>query len=160
MKPWTMVLAACLTALGPACTQKPGDRPDGVVVVEDAWMRATAPNAPVAGGYLTLRNSSDTADRLLSITSPAAGEVQVHEVRHEDGIARMRPLPDPLSVAADSTMTMQPGGMHLMFMRPTQPIAEGQRVPATLQFERAGAVNIEFEVRGMGAMTSGEHAGH
>jgi copper(I)-binding protein len=130
------------------------------VIVEDAWMRATPPGAPVAGGYLTLRNSGDTSDRLLSIRSPAAREVQIHEVRHDAGIARMRPLPDALAIAADSTVTMRPGSMHLMFVDPVRSIAEGASVPATLQFERAGTIEVTLEVRGAGAMATDEHAGH
>lgn len=123
-------------------------------------MRATPPGAPVAAGYLTLRNSSDAPDRLLSIRSPAAREVQIHEVRHDAGIARMRPLPDALAIAADSTVTMRPGGMHLMFVDPVRPIADGARVPATLQFARAGMTEIVFEVRGAGAPAPDEHSGH
>jgi copper(I)-binding protein len=159
MRLCTNILAACLALGAAACTEAPEANPNDVVV-EDAWMRATAPGAPVAGGYFTLRNSGDAPDRLLSIRSPAAREVQIHEVRHEAGIARMRPLPVPFPIAADSTVTMQPGGMHLMFLDPARPIAEGTRVPATLQFERAGTIEIALEVRGAGAMASDEHAGH
>lgn len=123
-------------------------------------MRATPSGAPVAGAYLTLRNTGNAPDRLLAIRSPVAREVQMHEVRHEAGIARMRPLPDALPISADSTVTLQPGGMHLMFFGLLQPIKEGTRVPATLQFERTGAIQIVFDVRGAGAMAPDEHSGH
>lgn len=159
MRPRTYVLAACLALGLAACGPAPVANQRGMIV-EKAWMRATPPGAPVAGAYLTLRNSGDEPDRLLSIRSPAAREVQIHEVRHEAGIARMRPLSDALPIAADSTVTMRPGGMHLMFLGPVRPLAEGTRVPATLQFERAGTVEIALDVHGAGAMAPDEHAGH
>jgi periplasmic copper chaperone A len=152
-------LLICLTLCTGACTPPAAPGTQGLVV-EGPWMRATAPSAPVAAGYLAVRNDGDSQDRLLSIYSPAAREVQIHEVRHEDGISRMRQLSDALPLAAGTTLTMQPGGLHLMFIGPTQPIVEGARVPATLQFERAGAVQVEFQVRGMGAMSPDVHSNH
>lgn len=153
------LLSIGLALAATACAPTSDPHAEGVVI-EGAWMRATAPKAPVAAGYLAVRNNGDSDDRLLSVVSPAAREVQIHEVRHEGGVARMRPLPEGLPVAAGAIIKMQPGGLHLMFIGPAGPLAEGTRVPATLQFERAGAVQIEFQVRGMGAMAPDAHSGH
>lgn len=128
------------------------------MTLEQAWARAVPPNAPVAGGYLRLRNDSGSHDRLLQVRSAAATRVEIHEVRHEDGMARMRQLPDGLPVAAGDTLEMRPGGYHLMFIGPGDAFSEGNRIPATLVFERAGEVAAEFEVQPVGS--AGPDPGH
>lgn len=134
----------------------------GDIVIDHPWSRATPAVAPSAGGYFTLTNNGTEPDRLVSITSPLAERVEIHESTVVDGVARMRPLPDGVEIAAGETVELQPGQIHLMFLRPSAPLVEGERFDATLSFEKAGDVEVEFMVQGMGARptTAESHEDH
>lgn len=106
--------------------------------------------AVVGAAYLTVRNQGDTPDRLVGVTSDL-GEVQEHEVTSEGGVMKMRLLKDGLPIPAHGVVTLAPGGSHLMFIHPKKPLTEGDTVGATLAFERAGAVAVEFAIRAVGA---------
>jgi periplasmic copper chaperone A len=124
-------------------TAKTGPR----LTVENPWVRATPPNAPVAAGYIAIRNLGKTGDRLLSATSPDAERVEIHDMTMNGGVMRMRKLSDGVAITAGSRVEFEPGGMHLMFITPKRRLQPGDRVTATLRFERAGAQEIRFEVR-------------
>lgn len=138
---------------------------DGVAVgdltISGAFTRATLPNAPVAGGYVTITNAGDEADRLLDAQSSFSPDVQIHEMAVVNDVMQMSQLPDGLEIPAGEMVTLEPGGLHLMFMDISQPFVEGETVPVTLSFERAGDVEIELAVQAFGAsgMSSG-HEGH
>ncbi|WLA84129.1 copper chaperone PCu(A)C [Bradyrhizobium elkanii] len=91
------------------------------VAVSQAWTRATPKGAKVAGGYLTVENRGTHADRLLSAESAAAGKVEIHSMTMQDGIMTMRPLEDGLAIPSDGTVTLAPGGDHIMFIGLTAP---------------------------------------
>lgn len=133
----------------------------GDLEVSAAWSRAIPPAAPVAGGYLAIRNHGGEDDRLVEVRSDAAQRVEIHEVRHEDGMARMRPLPDGLPLPAGEAVELRPGGYHLMFIGPGDGFVAGRSVAATLVFERAGELAVEFEVRAIAAQSpAGGHEHH
>jgi periplasmic copper chaperone A len=123
----------------------------GDLVVSGGFSRATLPNAPVGGGFLTITNKGATDDRLIGATSPVSGDVQLHEMAMEGDVMKMRELPDGIPVPAGETVTLQPGGLHLMFMQLTGPLVEGTSFPVTLTFEKAGAVTVELNVASSGA---------
>lgn len=149
-------LAVALLSLGaPAGAQRVGD-----LRVDAPWVRATPPGAGVTGGFLTVRNSGAKNDRLLSVSSPAVARIEIHEMRHEDGVMRMRPLRDGLAIPAGATVELAPGGYHLMLFGPKRPFVEGEDIPATARFEKAGNVDITFRVRGLGAKREPAHLGH
>lgn len=151
-----LCLAGALLSFGmPAGAQRAGD-----LRVEAPWLRATPPGAGVTGGFLTVRNNGAKDDRLLSVTSPAVTRIEIHEMRHEDGVMRMRPLRDGLAIPAGATVELAPGGYHLMLFGPKRPFVEGEDIPATARFERAGDVAITFRVRGLGAKREAAHHGH
>ncbi len=129
----------------------------GGIAIEQAWTRATPPNAPVAGGFLTIRNSGDHTDRLVSVTSPDANSVEIHQMTMEDGVMRMRKLGDGLPIDARSVVILKPGGYHLMFIGPKRPIVEGGTVTATLRFEKAGTREVRFDVRALGSSGAKPH---
>ncbi|TDK22735.1 copper chaperone PCu(A)C [Luteimonas aestuarii] len=125
--------------------EAPGD--DGMHVTAP-WSREIPPNAPVAAGFLSIHNGGGADDRLVEVRSDASVRVEIHEVRHEDGMARMRELGDGLPLPAGATVELKPGGYHLMFITPVEGrFAAGNRVAATLVFEQAGAHEVAFEVR-------------
>lgn len=123
----------------------------GGVRVENAWTRAVPAVAPVAGGFLTVVNDGDGADRLLRIETDIAQRVEIHQMRNDGGVMRMRALPDGVVVPAHGRMELKPGGYHLMLIQPKRALVEGGRFEATLVFQRAGRVKATFDVRGMGA---------
>ena len=117
------------------------------LTVAGAWTRPTPPGAAAGAGYLTITNDDAEPDRLVGGTSPAVREVQVHEMRIENGIARMRPVAGGLVIPAHGTVTLAPGGYHVMLIGPKRRLAAGVRVPATLRFQRAGDIKVSFAVR-------------
>jgi len=123
----------------------------GDLEITAAFTRATLPNAPVAGGYFTVTNSGTADDRLVSAASPAAGAVELHEMSMQGDVMKMTPFPDGIAVKAGETVTLSPSGLHLMFMQLRHPFVEGESVPVTLTFEKAGAVEVQLPVAGIGA---------
>lgn len=108
-------------------------------------------NEPFAGAksaaaYMAISNEGEAADRLLGIETPAAQKTSLHATEHAgDGVARMRPVAG-IEIPAGETVNLEPGGLHVMLMGLTAPLKEGDMVPATFLFERAGAVSVEFMV--------------
>jgi len=124
------------------------------ISVEDAWIRATPPGAKTAAGYMIIR--ADSADRLLSVTSPAAERVETHITVQDGDVMRMREAKG-YELPANGTLQLKPGGGHLMFVNIKAPMKEGTSVPATLKFQRAGEIKVEFQVR---PLAGSEHHGH
>lgn len=118
----------------------------GPINISVPFTRATLPNAPVGGGFLTIENTGTEADRLVSATSSAAKDTQIHEMGMEGDVMKMRELPDGLEIPAGETVVLSPGGFHLMFMGLNQPFVEGQTVSVTLTFEKAGTVEVPLPV--------------
>jgi copper(I)-binding protein len=122
---------------------------DAQVEIEQAWARATAPGAPVAGGYMTIRNKAQTPDRLVGASSAAAARIELH-VHIKDGeVMKMRQV-SAYDVPAKGTFELKPGGAHLMFLQITRPFKEGDKIPGKLKFEKAGEVSVEFAVGRLG----------
>lgn len=144
------------------CDKASGECVDlSAVVVEDIeiaepWLRAMLPGQPAAGGYITIVNRGSAADRLVAVTSPRAGRVEIHEMAIEDDVMKMRPVDGGLALAPGETVELAPGGLHLMFLDVRGSFAAGEQVPVTLEFETAGKADISFEVREMG----GAHDAH
>ena len=119
------------------------------VEIENPWSRATAPGAKVAAGYMVLRNKGPSPDRLLGATTPAARKVETHVTMRDGDIMRMREVKG-YEIPAGGTFELKPGGPHLMFVDVRQPFREGESVPVTLRFERAGEKKVEFRVGRIG----------
>ena len=154
---WAVALTVLLAACGPV----EHHARVGALEVALPWSREVPPHAPVAAGFMSIRNRGDADDRLVAVRSTAAREVQIHEVRHEDGVAHMRRLPDGLPLPAGATVALEPGGYHLMFIQPASRFRGGDRIPATLVFEHAGELEVTFEVRPLTqAAPDGAHHAH
>ena len=121
----------------------------GSIKVENAYTRATAPGQQVAGGFLKIENKG-SADQLVSASSPAAGEVQLHEMAMDGNVMKMRQVKD-IPVPANGSVELKPGGLHLMFMNIKSPLAAGETVPVKLKFAKAGEVEVKMPVNAMGA---------
>lgn len=148
MKRRPLLLAALALPL-PALAQ-----PAAPISIEASWTRAAGQGAQGAG-YLTIRNSG-ADDRLLAATSPAATRLELHNVLRDGEVMRMREV-DAIPVPARGAVTLRPGGLHLMMIGLTRPLAAGESVPITLRFERAGEVQATLAVQAAGARGPAEH---
>jgi copper(I)-binding protein len=120
------------------------------IEVQSPWSRATPGAAKVAAGYMVLRNKAATADRLVSASSPAAERVETHVHVKEGEVLRMREVKG-YDIPAMGSFELKPGGAHLMFMNIKAPFKDGDRIPVTLKFERAGELKTELQVGKPGA---------
>ena len=134
----------------------------GDIAISGAFTRATLPNAPVGGGFLTLVNSGGQDDVLISASADFAAEVQLHEMAMDGDVMKMRQLTGGIAVPAGETVTLAPGGLHIMFMGLKAPLVEGESVAVTLTFETAGTVTVDLPVLGTAAdeAAGGGHHGH
>lgn len=133
----------------------------GDLVIDHPWSRATPSAAKTGAGYMTILNKGTTTDRLVEITSAAAGRIEVHQMTMDGTIMRMRPVPEGVAIGPGQSVKLEPGGFHLMMMDLREPLKQGQKVPVTLRFERAGRVTVELAVEAMGAGATGAgHDGH
>lgn len=132
----------------------------GEITVSAGFTRATLPGAPVAGGFLTLRNEGSGADRLLGASADFAAEVQVHEMAMEGDVMKMRPLAEGLPLPPQQTVVLQPGGYHLMFLGLSKPLTQGETVQVTLRFEHAGTLRVPLQVLAPGAKSATHPAAH
>ena len=154
---FTAALATLLTAPLRAEDVKAGD-----LVITEAWSRATPGGAKVAGAYLTVENKGTAPDRLVGGSGDVAGRVEIHEMAMDGGVMKMRPLDNGLVIDPGKTVKFAPGGYHLMLMGLKTQLKQGDKVPLTLQFEKAGKVKVSLDVQGVGAQApgGGDHSGH
>jgi copper(I)-binding protein len=131
----------------------------GDLTVTSPWTRATPGGAKIAGGYLKITNNGASADRFLGARSDMSDRVEIHEMSMSDGVMKMRPLPNGLEIKPGETVELKSGGYHLMFMDLKQPLKQGDTLKARLQFEKAGSLDVDFNVTALGA-TSGNAAQH
>ena len=126
------------------------------IEIENPWSRATTPGTKIAAGYMVIRNKSSAPDRLIGASSPLAARVETHVTVRDGEIMRMRPVKG-YDVPANGSFELKPGGAHLMFVDIKRPFKEGDRIPATLRFAKAGEVKVEFQVSGLSGPPSHRH---
>ena len=149
------LLAASFAALAfPAHAQ---ETRAGDLLVQQPWTRAAGEGA-TGGGFLAISNRGAAADRLLAASSPLARAMELHTMVRDGDVMRMRPV-QAIDVPVGQTVTLRPGGLHLMLIGLSRPLREGETVPVTLRFERAGEVRVELAVQAAGAREPAHH-GH
>jgi periplasmic copper chaperone A len=152
----SLLAVGILAAIAPAALAQ---QSNAGVTVSDAWARATASTASTGAAYLTITDHG-TPDRLVSASTPVAATAELHQTTMHDGVMQMRPV-DGLPVSAGAPVTLAPGGYHLMLMQLRQPLHAGDSFPLTLNFAKAGAVQVNVAVKSAGAMsTGGMNMGH
>ncbi len=127
------------------------------VSVSDAWARATMPGQKVSGAYMKLTADADA--KLVGATSPAVPRVEVHEMRMDGDVMRMREV-QAVDLPKGKTVSLEPGGYHIMLMNLAKPIAAGEVIPLTLTIESGGkrqTVEIKAEARMPGGMQHHNH---
>lgn len=146
---------AAFSAVVIAAPVRADDVKAGDLVISQAWSRATPGGAKVAGGYLTIENKGTAPDKLVAVTAEIAGKAEVHEMAMDNGVMKMRPLSKGLVIEPGKTVKLAPGGHHLMLQDLKGPFKEGEKVPVTLEFEKAGKVAVSLDVQGIGAQAPG-----
>ncbi len=134
-----------------------GETAVGDLKIADPYARATVPGAPVAGGYMTITNTGSQPDRLVAGSAPFAGRVEIHEMTMQGDVMRMREIAGGLEIPANGSVTLKPGGYHVMFMKLKEQLKEGENRTATLVFEKAGKVDLDFAVKKIGGRKHGGH---
>lgn len=142
----TLILAGALIAV-PAAAH---EFTLGSLTIDHPWSRATPPGANVAAGYMRIENADDTPVTLVGGEADFA-DIEIHTMEVTDGVMRMAELPDGLTIAPGESVTLEPGGFHVMFVNLDEPFVEGEDRSATLDFGEAGTVTVDFSVAGMGA---------
>ena len=117
------------------------------IVISDPYARTSRPNAPTGAAFMMIQNTSDTADRLVAVSSDVAKRVELHtHIDQGDGVMKMTEIEGGVEIPAGSTYMMQRGGDHVMFMGITAPLEQGGEVVVTLTFEQAGDVTVTIPV--------------
>jgi copper(I)-binding protein len=144
------VVAAMIAAVS-VTSVRAEDVKAGDLVISQAWTRATPGNSKLGGGFLTIENKGSAPDRLVGVSGDVAGKIEVHEMKMDGGVMKMRPVEGGLTIDPGKTVKLAPGGYHLMMMDLKNPLKQGDKVPVTLQFEKAGNVAVTLDVEGVGA---------
>ena len=144
-----------LAALGSACAWSQ-------VKVEQAWARATVQGQKATGAFMKL--TAAQATQLVAVSTPVAGVAEIHEMKMEGGVMKMRAVP-ALALPAQQTVELSPGGYHLMLMDLKAPLSKDSSVALTLTFKDARGVQSQQLVTvpvttGMPQAAMHEHGAH
>lgn len=120
------------------------------------YARATAPGQPSGGAYLSVRNGGAAADKLLSATAEVSASVELHEMKMDGTVMRMREV-SAIEVPAGKAVELKPGGLHIMLMGLKAPLKQGEQFPLKLKFEKSGEVTVTVNVEGPGASHEMKH---
>lgn len=123
----------------------------GALDISNGFTRAMPPAARTGGGFLSITNSGASDDRLLGVRSPQAGKMELHDMTMRNDVMVMREIIGGLLLPAGETVHLAPGGKHMMFLQVETPFVKGTEVQITLQFEKAGTVELDLPVAGIGA---------
>jgi copper(I)-binding protein len=148
----------------------------GMIRVSNPWALATPRGAAVAGAYMTITNGGTEPDRLIGGSTAVANRFEIHLMAMDQGVMTMRPVEGGLEIKPGQSVELKPSSFHVMLTGLKQPLEKGQHVKATLEFEKAGKVDIEYAVEAIGAsgpaaaakgppapmgkMAPGAHTGH
>ena len=143
-----ILLALCATLIAPAAAHEYNI---GSLHIGHPWSRATPKGATIGAGYLKITNNGTTPDRLIGGSSDAAKSFELHVMSMENGVMKMRPVEGGIEIKPGETVEFKPESYHVMFVGLKEPLVQGHRVKATLDFEKAGKVAVEFVVESIGA---------
>jgi periplasmic copper chaperone A len=131
----------------------------GSIHISQPWSRATPKGAASGAGYMTITNTGTTPDTVNCVSADASAQCQIHSMTIEGGVMKMRPVEGGLEIKPGETVTLKPGGYHVMFVNLKHALEQGQSVKATLKFDHAGTVDIEYPVAAIGAPAPGAAEG-
>lgn len=156
------IFVAAMLAAALALPAQADDVAAGNVKISAPWARATPKGAAVGAGYMTITNNGSAPDRLVGGASDVSTSFEIHEMSMDNGVMRMRPMVKGLEIKPGQSVELKPGGNHVMFLGLKKPLVQGEHVKATLAFEKAGKVDVDFTVESIGAQkpdsAGGDHA--
>lgn len=123
----------------------------GSLQITQPWARATPKGAASGAAYLTVKNTGTKPARLHCVSSNAAAKCEIHEMSMDGGVMRMRPVAGGLEVKPGQTVTLKPGGFHMMLTGLKAPLQEGKMLEATMEGEGGATAQVEFPIAGVGA---------
>jgi len=126
------------------------------IQVSDPYARAVPPNTPASAVFLTLTNKSDVEQKLVSASSDVANVVELHTHVKKDGMMQMRKI-DAISIPANGSTTLKPGGLHIMLIELKQALAVDSMIPVTLTFEDGSEQALNVPVRKINSMMKTHH---
>ena len=132
----------------------------GALQIGHPWARATPKGASVGGGYLKITNTGSETDRLVGASAAFAGRAEIHQMTMNQGVMQMRPVDGGIEIKPGETVELKPGSFHLMFMDLKQPLEQGKSVGGSLVFQKAGKVDVDFAVEGVGGPAPMDHMKH
>ena len=145
-----LIIAALFAALAksPALAH---DYTVGSLKIGHPWARATPKGASVGGGYMKITNTGTASDRLIGGSTDISDSFEVHEMKMEGDVMKMRPVVGGIEIKPGQTVTFDPSGYHVMFVDLKKQLVQGERFKATLEFTKAGKVDVDFAIEGIGA---------
>jgi copper(I)-binding protein len=131
----------------------------GSIHIAQPWARATPKGASSGAAYMTITNTGKTADKVNCVSSEASAQCQIHTMAMDNGVMKMRPVEGGLEIKPGETVTLAPGGLHVMLVNLKHPLEQGKSVKATLKFDSAGSVDVDYPIAAIGAAAPGAPAG-
>jgi len=131
----------------------------GSIHIAQPWSRATPKGAKAGAGYMTITNKGTTPDKVSCVSDDASAQCEIHSMTMEGGVMKMRPVEGGLEIKPGETVTLAPSGFHVMFRDLKHPLEQGKTVKATLKFDKAGTVDVDYPVVAIGAPAPGVTAG-
>lgn len=154
MKLLKEIAFASALSLAALLSSAPGDAHEikaGALVIQHPWSRQSPMHADVAAGFMTIVNTGSADDRLVSATAEISPTVQIHDMKMMGDVMKMVEIPEGIAIPAGATVELKPRSLHLMFLGVTRTPSEGEEFKGTLTFEKAGTVEVDFEVAAPGA---------
>jgi len=131
----------------------------GSIHISQPWARSTPKGASSGAAYMTITNNGAAPDRVSCVASDASTKCQIHTMSTANGVMKMRPVEGGLEIKPGETVTLKPSGLHVMLVDLKHPLEQGKMVEATLRFEKAGTVKVDFPIAAIGAAAPGVPAG-
>jgi hypothetical protein len=131
----------------------------GPIQITAPWARATPKGASAGAAYMTITNTGKTPDKVSCVSSDASAECQIHTMTMDNGVMQMRPVEGGLEIKPGETVTLKPGGFHMMLVNLKHPLEQGNTIKATLKFDTAGSVDVDYPIAAIGAAAPGVPAG-
>jgi periplasmic copper chaperone A len=127
----------------------------GPIHITQPWARATPKGATSGAAYMTITNKGATPDRVSCVSSDASAQCQIHSMTMDGDVMKMRPVEGGLEIKPGETVTLQPTSFHVMLVDLKQPLEQGKTIKATLKFDHAGTLDIEYPIAAIGAPAPG-----
>ena len=148
---FTAIFAALCLSLSTLGTAQAHDYTVGSIHIAHPWSREIPKGAQVAGGYFTIENNGTAPDRLIGGSAEIAGRFQLHEMKTEGGVMKMRELDKGIEIAPGKSVKFAPNGFHVMLLDLKKAPKEGESFMGTFVFEKAGKVDVKFVVAPIGS---------